>query len=281
MRYSLREGGESYVEIRDGGNCKALRRYGSLGFIIYWRKRHKKTTNLTWLAAGMIGFIVSARALELGMHYICIVPDNAVSRFINGSTVAFALYGTAMACIFEECGRYIVLKHIMKKNRSLENAVLYGIGHGGIEILAVLLPVMILYLAIAVLFRAGDASSAAEALKITEDTAGAALPSVRAAASFDFAMMAMNVLERVLAMLMHTGLTVIVYYGLVRKRKAYLPVAVILHMTADTLPALYQRGVVPLWMVEVWGAAITEKVVFIAVKRYKRGKTESPAGCIA
>ena len=60
-----------------------------------------------------------------------------------------------------------------------------------------------------------------------------------------------------------------------------MPVAVILHMTADTLPALYQRGVVPLWTVEVWGAAITAKVVFIAVKRYKRGKTESPAGCIA
>ena len=38
----------------------------------------------------------------------------------------------------------------MKKNRTRENAVLYGIGHGGIEILAVVLPSMITYLVVAV-----------------------------------------------------------------------------------------------------------------------------------
>ena len=51
-----------------------------------------------------------------------------------------------MAGVFKECGRHIFLKYIMKKNRSCENAVLYGIGHGVIEVLAVIMPVMILYL---------------------------------------------------------------------------------------------------------------------------------------
>ncbi len=57
-----------------------------------------------------------------------------------------------MAGVFEECGRHIVLKCVMKKNRTPENAVLYGIGHGGMEILAVILPAFILYLVIAILF---------------------------------------------------------------------------------------------------------------------------------
>ena len=241
-----------------------------VAFFIYWRRKHKEQTNISYLIAGVLGFIVSARILELGVHYFCILADNPVSRFINGSTAVYVLYGTFMAGVFEECGRYIILKYIMKKNRTRENAVLYGIGHGGIEILAILLPTMITYLVIAVLFSQGDVEHALATLNITEETAAAALPSIQAAATFDYSMMAMNVIERLLAMLLHIGLTVIVYYGVVNAEKAYLPMAVLLHMLMDTFPALYQRGAVPLWSVEVWAAVWAAAVVFIAVKLYRK-----------
>ena len=248
-----------------------------VAFFIYWRKKHKQQTKIGYLIAGAVGFIVSARVLELGVHLVCIVADNPVSRFINGNTIAFVLYGIIMAGVFEECGRYIVLKYIMKKNRTPENAVMYGIGHGGIEILAVLLPSMILYLVIAVLFSAGNIENALSTLNITEQTAAAALPSVEAAAAFDYAMMAMNVIERLLAMLLHIGLTVIVCYGIVNTKKIYLPAAIILHMLADTFPALYQRGVVALWAVEIWAALWTAVIVFVAVKLYRKMKVSSSA----
>lgn len=246
-------------------------------FFTYWRKKHKQQTKISYLIAGAVGFIVSARVLELGVHLVCIVADNPVSRFINGNTVAFVLYGIIMAGVFEECGRYIVLKYIMKKNRTPENAVMYGIGHGGIEILAVLLPSMILYLVIAVLFSAGNIENALSTLNIAEDTAAAALPSVEAAAAFDYAMMAMNVLERLFAMLLHIGLTVVVYYGVCNANKACLPIAILLHMLMDTFPALYQRTLVPLWSVEVWAALWTAIIVFIAVKLYRKMKVSSSA----
>ena len=241
-----------------------------VAFFLYWRRKHKEQTNISYLIAGALGFVVSARVLELGVHYFCILADNPVSRFINGSTATYVLYGTIMAGVFEECGRHIVLKYIMKKNHTRENAVLYGIGHGGIEILAVLLPTMITFLAAAVLFSRGDVEHALSSLKITEETAAAALPSIQAAAAFDYAMMAMNVIERLLAMLLHIGLTVIVYYGVISAKKAYLPMAILLHMLMDTFPAMYQRGLVPLWAVEVWAAACTAAVVLIAVKLYKQ-----------
>ena len=243
-----------------------------IAFFIYWRKKHKEQIKISWLIAGALGFLVSARGLELGVHYFCIVADNPVSRFINGSTWAFVLYGTVMAGVFEECGRHIVFKYILKKNRTRENAVLYGIGHGGIEVWAVLLPSMILYLVIAVLFSQGNVEEAMNQLKITEETAASALPSVQAAAAFDYGMMAMNVMERLFAMLFHIGLTVIVYYGVINAKKGCLPLAILLHMLMDTFPALYQRGAVPLWAVEVWGAFWTLAVVSIAVKLYKKMK---------
>ena len=244
-------------------------------FFIYWRKNYKQQTKISWLIAGAIGFIVSARVLELGVHMVCIATDNPISRFINGNTIAYVLYGIIMAGVFEECGRYIVLKYIMKKNRTTENAVMYGIGHGGIEILAVLLPTLITYLAVAVLFSAGDMENALSTLDITEETASAALPSIQTAAAFDYVMMAMNVIERLFAMLLHIGLTVVVYYGVVTAKKICLPVAIILHMLMDTFPALYQRSVVPLWTVELWVGVWSGVVVFITVNLYRKMKEPS------
>ena len=93
-------------------------------FFLYWRKRHKQQTRISWLIAGAVGFIVSARVLELGVHYFCILADNPVSRFINENTAAFVVYGITMAGVFAECGRHIVLTCILRKSRTRENAVL-------------------------------------------------------------------------------------------------------------------------------------------------------------
>ena len=241
-------------------------------FFLYWRRKHQEQTSLRYLIAGAAGFMVSARVLELGVHYFCILADTPASRFINGNTAAFVLYGTMTAGVFEECGRHIVLKYIMKKNRTPENAVLYGIGHGGIEVLAVLLPAIMSYLVIAITFSKGTTEEALAALKITEETAVAALPSVQAAAAFDYGMMAFNVIERLFAMLLHIGLTVIVFYGVTGAGKGTLPLAILLHMLMDTLPALYQRGAVPFWTVEVWAAFWTAVIGFIAVRLYRKMK---------
>lgn len=245
-----------------------------VSFFIYWRAKHKEQTKISWLIAGIIGFLVSARVLELGVHYLCIVMDNPVSRFINGNTVAFVLYGITMAGVFEECGRHVVVKYILKNNRTPENAVMYGIGHGGIEVLTIVLPLMITYLTIAVLFSKGDLETALKTLNITEEVATIALPTVEAAASFDYFMMGMNVIERLLAMLAHIGFTVIVYYGVVTGKRVYLPLAIVLHMLMDTFPAIYQRGLLPLWSVELWAAFWTVMVMLFAVSLYKKMKNQ-------
>lgn len=244
---------------------------------VYWRRRHRKQTNISWLIAGAVGFIVSARVLELGVHYLCIVADNPVSRYINGNVAAYVIYGITMAGVFEECGRYVIMKWVLKRNRTSENAVMYGIGHGGIEILTVLLPSIITYLAVAVLFSKGNVENALSALKITEENASAALPAVRAAASFNYTMMFLNIIERLSAMFLHIGLTVIVYHGVLKAKRGFLLLAIILHMLMDTFPALYQRGIMPLWVVEVWGTLWVVVTVLIAKRLYQidSGKANS------
>ena len=65
-------------------------------FLVFWRRNHKGQTNFSYLIAGALGFIVSARVLELGVHYFCILADNPVSRFITGSTMTTATSVTSV-----------------------------------------------------------------------------------------------------------------------------------------------------------------------------------------
>ena len=136
--------------------------------------------------------------------------------------------------------------------------------------IGVILPSIITCLVVAIMFSNGPLDVALASLNITEETAAAALPTVKAAAAFDYGMMALNVIERLLAMLLHISLTVIVFYGVVSGEKRYLPLAIVLHMLMDTFAALYQRGAVPLWSVEVWAAFWTVVSVVIAVRLYRK-----------
>lgn len=241
-----------------------------VAFWFIWHRKHKGQIKFKYLIAGAIGFIVSARVLELGVHLVCIVFDNPISRFINGNTAAYVLYGCIMAGVFEECGRHVILKYIVKKDLTRENAVLYGIGHGGIEVLTIVLPVIALEAVIAILFSSGDIPAALSALNITEETAAAALPTVTAASEFGAEMMIVFVLERIITMCVHIGLTVIVFYGAVEKRKRFLFLAIALHSIVDSFAALYQRAVISIWVCEIWTVLWAAMIVFIAVKLYKK-----------
>ncbi len=237
---------------------------------VYWMKRHKGQVKISYFIAGALGFIVSARVLEAGFHYFFLLADNPISQFLNGNTVAFILYGMIMAGVFEECGRYIVLKYIMKKHRTRENAVLYGIGHGVIEILTVVLPVILLYLVIATSLQNGSVDSVLKALHVTEKNAAVAMQSFQAAAQFNAETAMITVLERISSIGIHIGCSIIVYYSVIVENKKYLGGAVLLHMMADFFAALYQRNVLGAGIAETGILFMAIVIVWIATKIYKK-----------
>ena len=193
-------------------------------------------------------FLVSARVLELGVHMVCIVWDNPVSRFINGSTPVYVLYGACMAGIFEECGRYVVIRFLMKKNKNRESMVMYGIGHGGAEVWAISLMSIVSLLAVAIMLQGQGIEGTLPFLGVTGDSpesmAGPVAAVISSAANFGAVSGVLAVLERMGAMAVHISLTVVVAYGIVKGQRRYLPLAILAHAAGDLLPALYQRGAV-------------------------------------
>lgn len=234
-----------------------------------WKRRTK--TGWLPLFLGAAGFMLFARVLELGVHMACIVSDNPVSRTILGSTPLFVLYGAMMAGIFEECGRYVFLRFAMKKHRTREDYVLYGIGHGGIEVWAVVLMSMVSLLVIDVLMLLQGREAAAQLLGPAGSGMDATLD---AAASFGVLNGVLSVLERVLCMSVHISLTLIVGYGVsLGKSCLYLPLAILAHALVDVFPALSQRGAVSPIASEAWLLVWTVLLAAWAAKLYKRLST--------
>lgn len=240
---------------------------------ILWKRRSKAA----WLSLflGAAGFMLFARVLELGVHMVCIINDNPVSRTILGSTPLFVLYGALMAGIFEECGRYVFLRFCMKKHRTREDYVMYGIGHGGIEVWSVSLMSLVSLLVIDVLLLTQGREGAEQLL----DPAGtgALAATLDAAAGFGISSGLVSVLERILCMSVHISLTLLVGYGVsTGKSRLYLPLAILAHALVDVFAALSQRGVVGPMVTEAWLLVWAVALGVWAVKLYKRLST-SPA----
>lgn len=84
-----------------------------IGILIWWRRTER--TRLLPALWGALTFLLFARGLEMGLHYLCILSDNAVSRAILSSPWLYMLYGALTAGIFEECGRFCMYKTVMRR----------------------------------------------------------------------------------------------------------------------------------------------------------------------
>ena len=89
-------------------------------------KLKNKSVSLLSAVIGAATFIVFALVLEQIMH-IFMLP------IVSNSTVAYVIYGVLAAGVFEETGRFLACKFLMKKRSDNKNAIMLGIGHGGIE----------------------------------------------------------------------------------------------------------------------------------------------------
>lgn len=196
----------------------------------------------TWLPSVFIGagtFLLFAMILERLLHMVMlpIIQDNVLMTCV---------YGALAAGIFEETGRFVAYKTLMKKHYTTKNAVYMGIGHGGFEVIMLVGMNFISYAVIALSVNAvgteqfiqastaGDAELA-ETLKLQLD----------GIAAIGVVSTAQALYERIIAMVFHVCMSVIVYKAVSQCGKVWLyPTAVVLHALLDAPAAMYQTGVI-------------------------------------
>ncbi|MBO4384687.1 MAG: YhfC family intramembrane metalloprotease [Clostridia bacterium] len=180
----------------------------------------------------------------------------AVSRspawdIISGNMILYGVFGGLMAGIFEETGRFIAFKTVLKKKLGNDmNALMYGAGHGGCE--AVML-VSVSYLTYAVLILLncfGALSKIAPA-----DAVDQLMPILDSLTQSSPWLILAAVLERASAIAAHIAFSVFVWFGVKDKKRLILfPAAILLHALFDfvavlaanyfMLPVLATEGIV-------------------------------------
>ena len=102
-------------------------------FLAWWAVKKNKA-NLPPILFGAAVFLVFALVLESTVHRLVLTGERGA--LIQGNIVYYALYGGLMAGLFEETGRFLAMKFLLKKHPAAPGAgVAYGLGHGGAEML--------------------------------------------------------------------------------------------------------------------------------------------------
>ncbi len=120
--------------------------------LIYYKK---KGADVPPFFVGCAVFVVFALILEALVHNL--VLQGSAGAKIQNNTLLYALYGGLMAGLFEETGRFLAFRTVLKKRQGNDrNALMYGAGHGGIEAILLLGFAYISNLIMAVLINAGQ-----------------------------------------------------------------------------------------------------------------------------
>ena len=190
----------------------------------------KKKTN-AWFPSLFIGagvLVVFALLLESIMHNIVF---SVTGDAITGNIWLYALYGGLAAGLFEETGRLIAMKTLMKKHLKKENSLMYGVGHGGIESVLLVGVTYVSNLIIAFMINSGsfeqslallDESQKAQSL---EELA----PLWTEPAGFFF----VAGIERISAIFLQICLSYLVYRGVKKSRPGWYALAILLHALVD------------------------------------------------
>ena len=193
-----------------------------VGLCIYMKRVGKASLKSFFLGCGI--FVVFALVLEQILHLIV----RAVSgTFFSEHLIAYAVYGGLAAGLFEETGRYAAMRFFMKGHLSRQEAVMYGVGHGGIE--AILLGGMACFsnLLTSIMINSGSL----EKLLLTGDAGvQAVLSQLTGLPAWQFLLAGM---ERCSAVILHIVLSYLVYLGVKNHKIQFYILAVMVHFLVD------------------------------------------------
>ncbi|MFC8056496.1 YhfC family glutamic-type intramembrane protease [Bacillus cereus] len=192
----------------------------------FWKKRY-----IPYML-GVLAFVISQILIRIPILNYVNGTSTDFQMFSVTQPVLFVLLLSLSAGIFEEIARFIAMRYFMKQ-RDWQSGFLFGAGHGGIEaVLIVGIPVISLLFSQTVI-QNGD--------------------------SYYF-----GGIERIFAMVLHIGLSLIVLQAVIQKKFRYVVYAILIHGTANALAgiiSLYVPGKSGIIMSEV-SIAICALVVF-------------------
>jgi len=226
-----------------------------LGVMLLLRRRSGAWTAFL---TGAGTFIVFALILEPLLHNL--VLRSGIGTAIQNNIWLYGLYGGLAAGIFEETGRFIAFRFVLRNRRDRRDrttALSCGIGHGGMEAFLLV----------------GLTMASNLILGLTYSGVETPPPEIAAALETLFTVPAVHFLwsgfERLTAMALHMSLSVLVFASVRTERRWLFPAAVLAHAAVD-FAAVTANASLPIAATEGLVLLVTVPVAVLAVWTYKK-----------
>src|SRR5690606_26714142 len=212
-----------------------------IGLVIYWYR--KQRISLKAVVVGAAVFIVFQLLTRIPL--LGYLGQQAWYQAWTGSTVVLGLWLALSAGLFEEVGRYLGFRYLLRGLWERKHGIAYGLGHGGIEALLLVGLVNINNIVVSLAINSGafDAliapqlGEAAELIKTQLLTTSPAL-------------FLLAGVERVFALVIQVGLSLLVLASVMNRRPAQLLYAILLHGLVN-FPAAFQASI-SIYLIEAW-----------------------------
>ena len=212
--------------------------------LIIWKiKTHE---NILPVVIGAATWFVFAIILKIAPAYFLLQADNPVAKTISGNVWLSYILAGVLAGVFEETGRFLAFKFVLKKYKDRRSAISYGIGHGGFESAYVGFQMFSLAV-LGILINAGLSNLIVKGAD--ETTLATVTAQLSPYTNLSFGICMLGVFERLPAIAAHISFSVLVFAAAREKRFVPLfPVAIFLHAVFDFSIVFYAAGFVPVFL---------------------------------
>ena len=217
---------------------------------------------------GCLTFAVFALLLEGIFHSIILAGGRG--QALMAKPLLYGLYGGFMAGLFEESGRFLAFKSVLKKSQDDDStALMFGAGHGAFEAFYLLFMTALVNLVFAVLINTGNTEL------VTKNVSPSALESMEK--NFELLQTAnplyflAALVERIPAVVIHISLSILVWFGAKNRDKWFFyPLAIFLHMALDALVAVLSLYKVNTFILEILIYILAAAFLWLAVVIWKK-----------
>jgi len=219
-------------------------------------------------AIGAGTFILFALVLEQTLHGVML---NLAGEALSENIWLYAVYGGLAAGLFEETGRFVAMKHWMKKRLSKESSLMYGVGHGGAEAILTVGLASISNLITVLMINSGQIESAFSTLEgAAKEEALQGLSVLWTTPGYQFFLAGV---ERISAFVLHVCLSYLVYRAVKYGVRRYYFLAVGIHFLFDAVAVLLVNSA-PLVLLEAVLLAAAGALAVAVGRMYREERKE-------
>lgn len=231
------------------------------------KRRFKTEVSLISALVGVTIFMFFAMTLEQLLHSVVL---NAAGEALQNNVWLYAIYGGLAAGLFEETGRYVGMKFLMKRNLTKENSLMYGIGHGGAESIMLVGMSYVSNLMIAMTINGGGLSELLSSMETTGEAVDtdAIIEGLSPLWELGSGQFYMAGIERICAFALQIALSYLVYLAVRYGKNQNYVLAILLHAVVNAVTVLLAQ-VLPIYVVMVVLIAMVAAIGVYVRKLYR------------